>query len=549
MKIVLIAPYQGMVHEALEVCRAYGEQVEILTGRMGQGVELARKSVLEDAGVLISRGGTFLSIAEEIAIPAVEVAVTPYDVLRALLKARDLGTKFAIVGFENVIGSVKEWSALLNVPVFPVVIEQTDTGKEIAAKVQEVIHQEQVDCILGDASVIDIVQDMGIRGVLIESGKASIWAAIQEAKRILLARVAQCDAHATFRGRFDQAAQGLMRQKKSPDGHEAVHTFADLWGQSSRMQRLKQTAKQFALTDSSVLIVGETGTGKEVIAQSIHNGSSRSNAPFVAVNCAALPEQLLESELFGYEDGAFTGARRGGKAGLFEQADGGTIFLDEIGEAPLHVQRRLLRVLEERRVMRIGGEHVIPIDVRVIAATNKPLWSSVTEGAFRQDLFFRLDVLRINTVALRDIPEDIPVIFEGLLQQIWYQRKGVGTPPRTIPDINCMLRAYSWPGNVRELRNMVEYLIATLTTSVVNREAVADWFDNRSLACSHEYATSAKCEGHQTQRRYAGSLAKVQRQLIVDTLHECQGDVQRTADMLGISRTTLWRKMKQWNLG
>ncbi|GMA61969.1 PrpR N-terminal domain-containing protein [Alicyclobacillus fastidiosus] len=210
LKIVLIAPYQNMVHDAQEVCRAYGEQIEILTGRMGQGVELARKSVLEDAGVLISRGGTFLSIANEIAIPAVEVAVTPYDVLRALQKARNMGTKFAIVGFENVIGSVREWGALLNVPVVPVDVEQTDSAKEIMAKIREVIHQEQVDCILGDASVIDIVRDMGIFGVLIESGKASIWAAIQEAKRILLARLSERETHATLRGALDQAAQGLI---------------------------------------------------------------------------------------------------------------------------------------------------------------------------------------------------------------------------------------------------------------------------------------------------------------------------------------------------
>ena len=209
-----------------------------------------------------------------------------------------------------------------------------------------------------------------------------------------------------------QASEQKIRLTSHKRGLIAKNTLADIAGESDPIVQAKEQAKLYAQSDSTVIIVGETGTGKEIFAQAIHNASPRARGPFVAINCAALPENLLESELFGYEGGAFTGARKEGKPGLFELAHGGTIFLDEIGEMSLAVQARLLRILEEREVMRLGGDRVIPVDVRVIAATNKDLFHKVTQKSFRQDLFYRLCVLQLRLPPLRERLEDIPHLLE-----------------------------------------------------------------------------------------------------------------------------------------
>lgn len=215
---------------------------------------------------------------------------------------------------------------------------------------------------------------------------------------------------------------------------------------SAVMDECIRRARLFSRSDKTVLIQGESGTGKELVAQSIHNASSRRNKPFVAVNCAALPESLLESELFGYERGAFTGARQSGKKGLFEQANGGTIFLDEIGDMPLALQSRLLRVLQEKQVMRVGADSIIDIDVRVIAATNQNLMAKMEEGIFRSDLYYRLNVLPCHIASLRDRREDIVPLFLNFIGQ------------KSIPnDLAARLKSYDWPGNVRELENTAEY--------------------------------------------------------------------------------------------
>jgi len=235
-------------------------------------------------------------------------------------------------------------------------------------------------------------------------------------------------------------------------GHAARYTFADMVGHSEVLQRVISLARQMARSDSTILIGGETGTGKEVLAQAIHNASPRQRGPFVAVNCAALPESLLESELFGYEEGSFTGAARGGRRGLFEQAHTGTIFLDEIGDISPSVQARLLRVLEERHLMRVGGSRVIPVDVRVIAATNRDLKALCDEGRFRADLYYRLSVLPIHLPPLRERLEDIPVLAQRFLAQ-----RGCHRP--LSPEIIAALTKHTWPGNVRELRNCMEYMV------------------------------------------------------------------------------------------
>jgi transcriptional regulator with PAS, ATPase and Fis domain len=631
MKVVLVAPYQKMVRDTEEVCRMYGERIDIVTGKMSSGLRVATKAVSEGAGVVISRGGTWSLLSEKLSVPVVEIAVTPYDVLRALQKARNMGKKIGVAGFANVISSMSEWSDMLNVSVVPIEI-QDDTEKA-KHHVKEVITRGHVDCLVGDMSTTEYAQEMGVDCILIESGKEAIWDAIQESKRIIAARMAERKVFDSINSVLDRAQEGLLviedgivqfanqvvqrmigqdecagsplrqclptalvkfieqtntsdiiqmgsklwfveknfatdasrcfvmmhmvdniesielqvRRHRTESGHIARYSFDDLYGQSVEMRRVIEKSIRFSRTDSSVLIVGETGTGKEVLAQSIHNASPRVNGPFVAVNCAAFSDQLLESELFGYAEGAFTGAKRGGKPGLFELAHGGTIFLDEIGETTQHVQQRLLRVLQERQVMRIGGERVIPVNVRVIAATNQPLWKFVQENKFRKDLFFRLDVLRLNTIPLRQRVQDIPELVERLVYQAWYKRKGVGVRPRIDPEIYSRLQHYHWPGNVRELQNMVDYVLAIHVQGAICQVDIDEWFSQKVLVESHENHQESESGFKENGFWPIGkSMDEIERWVIERTLDETDGDMTKAAAVLGISRTTLWRKAKQW---
>lgn len=246
--------------------------------------------------------------------------------------------------------------------------------------------------------------------------------------------------------------QHILRKQLIGKGHKAKYKFDDILGKSSAIIKCKDIAKRMAKSNSSIMITGETGTGKELFAQAIHNGSPRKNYQFVAVNCGALPESLLESELFGYEEGAFTGARKGGKPGLFELAHNGTLFLDEIAEIPMNLQVKLLRVLQEREVARIGGDRIINVDIRIIAATNKDLKKMVEKGEFRKDLYYRLNVLPLKIPPLRSRKEDI-LFFIGKV------KKEFNSDFEFTEKAKELLLSHDWDGNVRELRNYVEYFV------------------------------------------------------------------------------------------
>jgi transcriptional regulator with PAS, ATPase and Fis domain len=250
-------------------------------------------------------------------------------------------------------------------------------------------------------------------------------------------------------------------------GSSARYSFGDIVGRSAAVRRVVALAQAAARSDTSVLITGESGTGKEVLAQALHNAGPRAAGPFVAVNCAAIPRELLESELFGYEAGAFTGARKGGRPGKFELAEGGTILLDEIGDMPLEMQAKLLRVLQERTTMRLGGTREVPISCRVVATTNRDLATEARRGLFRQDLFFRLRVIHLELPALRDRKEDIEFLTEHFLE-VYAARAGKRLT-RVAPEVMAAMLRYPWPGNVRELEHVLE---SEVTLAPADRETL-----------------------------------------------------------------------------
>ena len=324
-----------------------------------------------------------------------------------------------------------------------------------------------------------------------------------------------------------QIRRGLVRR-----GLTAKYSFRDIIAVSPNMRSRVEIAKKFSMAPSNVLITGETGTGKELFAHSIHAASGRNSQPFVAVNCATLPGNLLESELFGYEPGAFSGASREGKTGLFEQAHHGTIFLDEIGEIPVSLQAKLLRVLQEREVRRVGSTNVIPIDVRVIAATNLDLQQQIARGRFRSDLLYRLNALEVHIPPLRERPDDILPLMEHQLRILAAEQGR--TPPVLTQDAREKLRRYTWPGNVRELRNVCERLVVLSTSRAVDAAALGELhMFSAAQPAPAAPAAAAPAEAVSVPR---GGGAVVLPPVIKK---------KDLAKELGVSRTTLWRMMKR----
>jgi propionate catabolism operon transcriptional regulator len=337
---------------------------------------------------------------------------------------------------------------------------------------------------------------------------------------------------ATAIERVDRTLRSLHR----PRHFVARYQLGDLVGESPSLRRIKVLAERYARTEATVLITGPSGTGKELLAQGIHNAGSRRQHAFVAINCAAFPETLLESELFGYDEGAFTGSRRGGKPGLFEAAHTGTLFLDELGDVPLALQTRLLRVLQEREVLRLGSNDPTPIDVRVIAATNRDLKESVAEGTFRDDLYYRLNILHLHVPPLEARREDIPAIAAHLLRGALLRHGAPGRHAQVLRLLLPLLERYPWPGNVREMENVLErvaVLFADLET--------ADPMHARQL----KLVVPELFEGSETVRKrsFKAERQEAEEAQILRVLRDCGGNQTEAARRLGIGRTTLWRRL------
>ena len=324
-----------------------------------------------------------------------------------------------------------------------------------------------------------------------------------------------------------QNSEQKIRLKLHEKGLVAKYAFNDILGDSPAIRSTIQIARSYAASRASVLILGETGTGKELFAQSIHNASDRRDGPFVAINCAAVSNSLLESELFGYEAGSFTGASRGGREGVFELAHGGTLFLDEIGEIPREAQVELLRVLQEKEIRRVGGSRVIPVDVRIIAATNKDLLQETVEGRFREDLYYRLDVLDLKLPPLRERGDDVKILGLHLFRQL----PGGKDPIMQSQFLYLLEQAgpYQWYGNIRELQNFVERANILMRNAGASSVTVSDILRRRAEPAPEP------CQETESRDRRAIEAA----------LHNHPGSMADAARSLGCSRQTLWRKMKK----
>lgn len=315
--------------------------------------------------------------------------------------------------------------------------------------------------------------------------------------------------------------------------------FDDIKSHNPKMLKLIDYAKSIADTPSSILITGESGTGKEVFAQAIHNASRRSDQAFVAVNCGAISESLIESELFGYEDGAFTGAKKGGRPGKFELANGGTLFLDEIGDMPYEMQVKLLRTIQENEVVRLGGEKPIPIDVRIITATNKQLEKEIENHKFRLDLFYRINVISLNMPPLRERIEDIRPLIQHFIEA--KAQKLNRKPPILSEHVLELVQNYSWPGNIRELENFIEKTVALdgkidfKPNFISKTERSFDAFD---------FPEDPKSIQKNTPKFIPKLLTEIEKEAIINTLKAFDGNISKTAKCLNIGRNTLYKKIK-----
>lgn len=327
----------------------------------------------------------------------------------------------------------------------------------------------------------------------------------------------------------------------------AIKTFDDIIGEDEGLKGIIQRAKQMSATNSNIMILGESGTGKDVFAQAIHNASNRRGKPFIALNCGAMPRDLIESELFGYESGAFTGARKNGNMGKFELAMGGTVFLDEIGEMPLDLQAELLRVVEQKQLMRLGGSKMIDVDVKIIAATNADIWEMIEQKRFRADLFYRLSTMRLNLMPLRERKGDIIPLAEYFIRRI-SQKTGKNKIMRLSPKAKELLKELPWYGNVRELQNLIECIVQLYPGDMIQPQYIMENIAGYQNERVHETTQRENWQGREASSFSTVKPVALTREDILKALESCGNNRSEAAKYLGIARRTLYRKMDQFGI-
>ncbi|WP_151634420.1 propionate catabolism operon regulatory protein PrpR [Noviherbaspirillum aerium] len=476
----------------------------------------------ERCDAVIAAGSNAAYLKSRLSLPVVIAKASGFDVMQALARARKITADIGMISYQETMPELSEFQETFGLKI----MQRTYATEEDARAQINEMKAAGIKAIVGAGLITDLAEEAGLAGVFVYSA-ASIRQAFEDALEI---------------ARFTHLESGRSRTNPLADALRAKHGLNDLRGESAAMQRVRQSIVLFAKSPATVLIQGETGTGKELVAQAIHRESQRARQPFVAINCGAVAESLLESELFGYEEGAFTGSRRGGHAGLFEAANRGTLFLDEIGEMPLPLQTRLLRVLEEREVVRVGGTRPIPVNVRIISATHCDLDQRVRDGRFRADLFYRLAVLRLTLPPLRERKEDLVALAEWGLKNAL---AALGTRPHAnlhAELLACapLLEGYAWPGNVRELRNLMERLalfLAAEPLQALSPGFVAATAPELGMAAVPGRASLETSKEPKEQKEPTDSLAQV--------LARFNGNREAAARHLGISRTTLWRKLNR----
>jgi transcriptional regulator, propionate catabolism operon regulatory protein len=623
---ICVIGYKGLTRVVQSVLPEYAGRATIeVIDEVFEQANLAAKQRERDglADVFISAGANASILKSTLSTPVAAIKVSGYDILVALLKARQVSERVGLVTYRDTVRELDSVKALLNLQIDQLAYQTADEARDCFMSLAAAGHT----VIVGSSVVVDLAEQHGINGILTYSATAVRLAlddaldlarlsrleaarherlssvlqhlqeavlATDEAGRITamnppmaqLLNLSAADAtgmllssiapslslRAVLDSGNDEIAQVVefkqqafvanriaIRERSGLAGAVltlydaknirkadtrlrvaarsrkpvARYFFDQIAGSSPAFARAKRLAQSYAATGSTVLLTGESGTGKELFAQAMHNASQRSGKPFVAINCAAFPEPLLESELFGYEEGAFTGSRKGGKAGLFEVAHTGTVFLDEIGDMPISLQTRLLRVLQEKEVVRLGSADTVPVDVRIIAATHQQLLARVKMRQFREDLYYRLNILNLHLPALRDRAEDIPVLATQLLQAALL-RLGSGLRAAAVVDgIEPILCRYAWPGNVRELENVTERL-AVFLSAFADTAAIDQAELRLTLAELYEPAEEAN----------TSARAALTDQAIRAALAAAKGNRHAAATRLNISRTTLWRRLR-----
>jgi propionate catabolism operon transcriptional regulator len=477
--------------------------------------------------IVVIGGGDHLTF-EKIGVPIINLNLNTEDILKALYKSKKYSKTVVLIKDNNKTNSdYKMLKELLDTDIEE---EFFDLESEVENSLLKYLDRKNEVVIVGESKVCDLAEKYGIDNEVIEVGEKSIREVINYSKNILKAADGKVIA-------LDQGKEGLNSR----------YTFQDFKYKDKVTKEFIEEAKIVGQTDYTLLLYGESGSGKEIIAHSIHDISKRGLNNFVPINCSAISESLLESELFGYEEGAFTGARKGGKRGIFELANKGTLFLDEINTLPLSIQTKLLRVIEERQIMRIGSDHLIPLDIRIIAATNEPLIDKIEQGLFRADLFYRLSSLELNIPPLRERKKDILLLFrnfvyETMLENSMDKLNGVNGINLTDNEIK-ILNDYNWPGNVRELKNVARKYVITgkiklgkyksSSLYVVKNENV----DNEETEYNVGDINSLNIDIKEIQKSVEVK--------IIDMMIEQGLSKNEIAKILGISRTSLWKKYNQ----
>lgn len=441
----------------------------------------------------------------------------------------------------TVMDAFNEWFVVINEK--GIITSISDDYKEflgcdnpIGKKVEDIIENTKMGKVLktGIADIGGIQEIKGNKMIAMRVPIKKDGKVISAVGKVVFKDIS--DFHALSKKLLDLEKEVEFYKSKIAENKTAKYSVENIIGHSNKIRKVKDLIGKVANTNSNVLINGESGTGKEMIAHSIHNSSKRYLAPFIKINCASIPAELLESELFGYEEGAFTGAKKGGKKGKFELANGGSIFLDEIGDMNINMQAKILRVIQEREIESIGGSGVKSVDVRIITATNKNLEELVKKGEFREDLYYRLNVVKIVSPPLRERKEDIPALANALRIKI-AKRLDVYVEGISKDAIEC-LGNYDWPGNIRELENVIERAINLLDSNImIKTEHLSKRF------------TSAKYKRYSDKNEYLKTIVEeVEKEVILECLNRNNWNKNKTAQILGISRAGLYKKIEEFNL-